>query len=97
MATSKKYDEKETTSWHKIVCFGKTAELCIQYLAKGAQVLVEGEISYSEWTDKDGVKKYKTEIIAHNVQFLSAKGNAAGKSTEQPRAAINADDCAIPF
>ena len=60
------------TNWHRITCFGKTAENCAKFLSKGRQVHVEGRIDYSEWED-NGVKKYGTEIIADRVTFLGGK------------------------
>jgi single-strand DNA-binding protein len=75
MATSEKYEDKsgqkqEKTEWHKIVVWGKLAELSNQYLEKGKQAFVEGRIQTRSWDDKDGNKKYTTEINATSVQFL---------------------------
>lgn len=71
--------------WHNVVCFGRTAELCEQYLTKGRQVYIEGRISYNKY-EKDGETKYFTEINANEVRFLgggeggerSGSGNAGG-------------------
>lgn len=75
LATTKKFtkdgSKQEVTQWHNIVIWGKLAELCNQYLSKGSQVLIEGEISYRKYTAKDGVEKYMTEILADNVTFLN--------------------------
>ena len=93
VATSKKINGETLTAWHNVVCFGKTAEICEKWLTKGSKVLIEGELSYSEWTDKDGVKKYKTEIVANNVEFIGEK-----KSDGRPDAPkVTADDGTIPF
>ena len=75
VATSEKWRDKggesqESTEWHRIVCWGKLAELCDQYLSKGRSVYVEGKIQTREWTDKQGEKRYTTEIVAKEVQFL---------------------------
>ena len=69
---------QERTEWHRIVVWGRTAENCAQYLDKGRSVYVEGRLQTREWTDKEGQKKYTTEIIAQTVQFLGGKGGGAG-------------------
>jgi single-strand DNA-binding protein len=71
---------KETTEWHNIVVFGKTAEIVNQYLKKGRSCYLEGKITTRSWDDRDGNKKYKTEIIANTVQFLGGGGGASGGS-----------------
>ena len=73
VATSKKVKDQEYTEWHSVVVWGKQADACAKYLSKGSQVLVEGEIRTRSWDGQDGQKKYKTEILAQNVQFLSPK------------------------
>lgn len=77
LATTEKVKGEKTTDWHNIVTFGKTAEFCGRYLAKGREVFVEGRISYNKWEDKDGNKRITTEIIANSVQAL-------GKPAESP-------------
>lgn len=77
VATNRKFktkdgETKEQSQWHKIVCWSRLAEICGQYVKKGMQILIEGEIQYREYTDKDGNKRFITEINAQNVQFLSA-------------------------
>ncbi|MEK7530751.1 MAG: single-stranded DNA-binding protein [Patescibacteria group bacterium] len=73
-------EKKEQTEFHNIVVFGRQAETCGQYLKKGQQVLVEGRIQTRNW-DKDGVKQYRTEIVADRVQFgAKTGGGAAGGS-----------------
>ena len=69
---------QERTEWHRIVTFGRTAENCGQYLDKGRSVYVEGRLQTREWTDKEGQKRYTTEIVAQTVQFLGGKGGGAG-------------------
>lgn len=73
MATSRKYNGEEKTQWHNIVAFGKLAEICGQYLNKGKQIMIDGEISYGQWEDKEGNKRYKTEIIAQSMEMLGGK------------------------
>ena len=70
----------DQTEWHRIVCFGKTAENCNTYLKKGRQVYVEGRIQTNKWQDKEGKDRYTTEIIANTVQFLG--GKSGGISSE---------------
>jgi single-strand DNA-binding protein len=67
----------DQTEWHRVVCFGKTAENCNNYLKKGRQVYVEGRIQTNKWQDKEGKDRYTTEIIANTVQFLGGKGGGA--------------------
>ena len=78
IATSEKWKDKNTdklkenTEWHRIVVFGKLAENCEKYLSKGKKVCVEGRIKTGLY-EKEGIKRYSTEIIASSVQFLSHK------------------------
>ncbi|MEC7275578.1 MAG: single-stranded DNA-binding protein [Bdellovibrionota bacterium] len=84
--TDKSGQKQEKTEWHRVVVWGKLAELCNQYLAKGRQAFVEGSLQTRQWEDKQGQKRYTTEINARNIQFLG--GNAtAGQG--QPRQASN--------
>ena len=94
MATSENYKDKdgqkqERTEWHRIVAFGKLAEICGEYLAKGKQVYVEGRIQTRSWDDKDGNKKYMTEIVANIMQML-------GKADESASGASAADSSVVP-
>ena len=67
-----KEDQKQKrTEWHRIVVWGKMGENCGRYLAKGRQVFVEGRLETRSWEDKEGQKRYTTEIVARNVQFIS--------------------------
>ncbi len=85
IATKEMSKTEVKTEWHKIVAFGKLAELCGKYLAKGKPVFVEGRIQTRSWDGKDGTKKYGTEIVAHAVQFLgSGSGVSAPGEIEQP-------------
>ena len=73
--------EKTTmTEWHRIVAFGRLAEICGEYLNKGKQVYVEGRLRTRSWEDKDGNRKYTTEIVANQMQMLGAAGGVAGGS-----------------
>ena len=79
IATSEQWNDRdgkrqERTEWHNIVVWGKQAESCGQYLAKGRQVYVEGSIRTRSYDDKSGVKRYVTEIVAQRIQFLGGGG-----------------------
>ena len=76
----------EQTQWHRIKVWGKTAELCAKYLSKGRMATFTGELQYSEYNDKDGVKRYSTEIRSSRVEFL---GDNKGSSV-QPANVSNA-------
>lgn len=106
IATSESWKDKsgqkqERTEWHRIVVWGKLAELCGEYLKKGRQVYLEGKIQTQEWTDKEGKKNYTTEIIAQHVTFLGGKGErgsapeTAGVPDSQMAQGGETDD--IPF
>jgi single-strand DNA-binding protein len=81
--TTKEGVKQERVEWHRIVVWGKPAELCSEYLKKGRQVYIEGRNCTREWTDKDGIKRWSTEVIATNVVFL---GSAPGGRREEPPA-----------
>ena len=83
LATSERWNDKngqrqEKTEWHNIIVWAKMAELVNKYLKKGSAAYVEGRITTRSWDDRDGNKKYKTEIVASQVQFLSATGEPSG-------------------
>ena len=86
--TNKEGTKETKTEWHRIVTFGKLAEICGEYLSKGKQVYIEGKIQTRAWDDKEGNKKYTTEIIANAMQMLGAKGGSpAEASSDEPPAA----------
>lgn len=83
LATSETWTDKsgervERTEWHRIVAWGRTAEMCNQYLSKGRTVYVEGRIQTREWEDKDGNKRYTTEINANTVNFIGPRTDGGG-------------------
>jgi len=86
VATSEAWNDKnsgqkqERTEWHRIVVWGKLAELCNQYLSKGRQCYVEGRLQTRSWDDKEGNKRYTTEINAVTVQFIG--GGSQGQSDD---------------
>lgn len=88
VATSESWKDKsgekqERTEWHRISMFGKLAEIAGQYLAKGSSVYLEGKLQTRKWTDKDGVDKYTTEIIADRMQMLGGKEQRQDQQQEQ--------------
>ena len=74
LATSfKPKDGEEKTEWHRCVAFGRTAEVCGEYLHKGSQVYIEGRLQTRDWEDKEGNKRYTTEVLVERMQMLGAK------------------------
>lgn len=78
LATSDTYknskgESEKTTQWHKVVAFGKLAEIMEKYLVKGSEVAIQGQINYRTYEDKDGQKKYLTEILANEMLMLGKK------------------------
>jgi single-strand DNA-binding protein len=73
-------EKQERTEWHRVVAFGKLGEICGEYLAKGRQVYVEGALRTENYTDKQGVDRWSTEVIAVEVQFLGGEQHAGGGS-----------------
>jgi len=82
VATSERVKEETRTEWHRIVAFDKLAEICGEYLRKGKLVYLEGRIQTRKWTDKDGVEKFTTEIVAYKMQMLGAKGDSDGEQKQ---------------
>jgi single-strand DNA-binding protein len=83
--TDREGKKQERTEWHRIVVWGKLAELCGKYLSKGRQVYVEGRLQTRSWEDQQGQKKYTTEIVANTVQFLGGgaeRSNSAGADAD---------------
>lgn len=84
VATTRTYlkqeQKVEETEWHRVVVWGKTAEHCGQYLTKGRTVYVEGRLQTRSWDDKDGNKRYSTEVVAETVQFLGGKPGGGERS-----------------
>jgi single-strand DNA-binding protein len=71
-------EQKEVTEWHRISFFGRLAEIVGQYLKKGSSVYVEGRLQTRKYTDKDGVEKYATDIIAQEMQMLGGRQGMGG-------------------
>lgn len=84
LATNTGYGEKKQTDWHDITSFGKTAELCAQYVDKGSLIMIEGRITYDKY-EKDGKTTKTTRIIADDVTFLSSKNQTQSESQQNPQ------------
>lgn len=104
VATSSTWKDKQTgekrerTEWHRVVAFGRLAEIMGQYLQKGSLVYIEGELQTRKWQDKDGQDKYTTEIMCRDMQMLGAKPerSSSGDDYSGPDQANGFDDD-IPF
>lgn len=79
--------KKEQAEFHNIIAWGKLAEICNQYLKKGAKVYIEGRLQTRSWDDQNGVKKYRTEIIAENLSMLGARSTSTstGSGSSKPQ------------
>lgn len=84
MATSEKIKGDEKTEWHNITAWGKTAEICGEYLSKGKQCCVTGKIQTRKWQDRDGKDHYSTEIVAERVVLLGGKAEKGARQQEEP-------------
>ncbi len=94
IATSEKWNDKNTgqpvekTEWHRVVIFGKLAEVVRQYVFKGSQIYVEGKLETRKWQDQSGQDRYTTEIKAHSMQMLDSKQGGSdqrGQSAQSPQ------------
>ena len=87
IATSEQWKDKngekqERTEWHRVVLFGRQAEVAGEYLKKGRSVYIEGRLQTRKYTDKDGVEKYSTEIVADRMQLLGSGRDSSGGEAE---------------
>ena len=90
--------KQERTEWHNVKCFGKQAETAGQYLSKGRQVFVEGSIRSRSYDDKEGNKRYVTEIIAQRIEFLGkSEGKSGGGVSEREVADVFGSGDDVPF
>ena len=83
LATNEKWKDKEgnpqeQTEWHRIVAFARLGEICGEYLSKGSMIYIEGRIQTRQWEDKDGNKRYTTEIVAREMKMLESRGAQTG-------------------
>ena len=94
MATNESWNDKngqkqERTEWHRVVVWGKLAQLCGEYLSKGRQCYVEGRMQTRQWQDKEGQTKYTTEVIANSIQFLGAGGERSAGASAAPATGVS--------
>jgi len=89
-------EQKELTEWHRISFFGRLAEVVAQYLKKGASVYVEGRLQTRKYTDKDGVERYATDIIAENMQMLGGRQATDGADPQPDDQGYQADPAPAP-
>lgn len=104
IATSEQWKDKATgekqekVEWHRVVFFGKVAEVAGQYLKKGSSCYVEGKIVTRKWTDKEGQDRYSTEIVGDRLQLLGGKPQGdAPQESQKPRGSAKDMDSDIPF
>jgi single-strand DNA-binding protein len=102
LATDEQWKDKngekvQRTEWHQIVTYRKLAEICGNYLVKGKLVFIEGKIQTRSWEDKEGVKKYTTEIIASNMQMLDSKGQNKSGDSSADASSVNSNDDSAPL
>lgn len=101
IATSESWKDKtsgekqERTEWHRVVFFGRLAEIAGEYLKKGAQIYVEGRLQTRKWQDKEGKERYTTEIVANEMQMLGSRGGA-GMPSEPAHEPAGAYESAVP-
>jgi len=83
--TNKDGEKQERTEWHKIVAWRRLGEICGEYLHKGSQIYIEGRLQTRDWEDRDGNKRYTTEVIAQTMQMLGPadKGGKAETTDER--------------
>src|SRR5262245_47577606 len=87
IATSETWKDKngekqEHTEWHRVVLFGRQAEIAGEYLKKGRSVYIEGRLQTRKYTDKEGVEKYSTEVVGDRMQLLGGRDSGSGGDTE---------------
>ena len=112
LATTERFNNKNgeresRTEWHRIIAWGRLAEICNEYLKKGKQVYIEGRIQTRQWDDKDGNKRTTTEIVANNMVMLGRAGDAGDvgaqefqadeEATQEAPAASAGNEDDLPF
>ena len=102
VATSEEYTNKQgekvkNTEWHKVVCFKRLAEIVDQYVQKGHKLYVEGSLKTEKYTDKDGVEKYTTKIIASSVQLLEKRESSDTKQYQSSVDTKSYHQDGVPF
>jgi single-strand DNA-binding protein len=86
--TNKEGTKTEQTEWHRIVAWGRTGEICGEYLKKGSLVYVEGRLQTRSWEDREGVKKFTTEVVAQVMQMLGGTGKETRAGAPEDRFSV---------
>lgn len=103
LATSESYldrnqERQERTEWHNVVVWGKRAEALGKFLTKGSSLFIEGGLRTTSWEDADGAKRYRTEVVAHNVILSGGGGSGgSGRGGARPEPEGEDDGDGIPF
>ena len=98
IATSESWKDKTTNEkvekveWHRVVVFGRLAEIAEQYLKKGSKIFVEGKLQTRDWEDSEGKKRYTTEVIAREMTMLDSKGDSDASSSQPSNSASKQDN-----
>ena len=98
LATSESWKDKDSgdlktkTEWHRVVYFGKLAEIAEQYLDKGSKVYVEGKLQTRKWQDQSGNDRYTTEVLGQELTMLDSRGDSSGSSFENNNSGMNEED-----
>jgi single-strand DNA-binding protein len=87
--------QQKKTEFHNIIAWRKLAEICAKYLHKGSKVYIEGRLQTTDWTGQDGVKRYRTEIVADNMIMLDGKGSLGADNLSSPRTGGQASEPTI--
>ncbi|PLX67955.1 MAG: single-stranded DNA-binding protein [Denitrovibrio sp.] len=99
LAVNRKTKDREETCFIDIVTFGRTAEMCGEYVTKGMPILIEGRLSYNTW-EQEGQKRSKHDVVAENIQFVSRREDRSGSSNssfQEPSKSGGIDEDDIPF
>ena len=98
LATSESWTDKDSgdlktkTEWHRVVYFGKLAEIAEQYLDKGSKVYVEGKLQTRKWQDQSGNDRYTTEVLGQELTMLDSRGDSSGSSFENNNSGMSEED-----
>ena len=98
LATSESWKDKDSgdlktkTEWHRVVYFGKLAEIAEQYLDKGSKVYVEGKLQTRKWQDQAGNDRYTTEVLGQELTMLDSRGDSSGSSFGNNNSGMNEED-----
>lgn len=90
LATNERFKDKsgetqERTEWHRVVAFGRLAEICGEYLTKGRQIYIEGRLQTRSWEDQGGQTRYTTEVVAREMKMLGQRGEGPPSGAERPK------------